>query len=237
MNFLYNVYMYQAMVIVVASILGITKDKFLMERSISDQEKQTGNNYPVVLKSKLNPHFLFSTLNTIHDASFTCPTKTSDSILQLSRLLHYHLYDSEKEKITVAQELSSVQALASLYQLKYNHQLNLAVDVQGKNILDRIEIPSSLFLNLFQTALKHSEIGENPEGFIRISCKADHLNLFYEINCRGKGESTSDEKSARVTSDSAVIHILENYFPEKFDFFSEQGDDYYKTIIKIDLND
>jgi len=236
-NFLYDVYIYHAAVILVASCLGITKDKFLMEKKITNSEKQKETDYSIVPKSKFNPHFLFSILNSIHTASFSGSTKTSDSILQLSRLLHYLLYDSEKEKITVSQELSSIEALASLYQLRYNHSLNLAVDVGNKDVFDRIEIPSSLFLNLFQSALQCSQIGENPDSFIKLTCKTDDINLFYEIvNFNGNNSMNFNEAESGLQSNTAVIHILEKYFPEKFDFFSEQeGNNHYKTIVKINL--
>lgn len=235
-NFLYNIYNYQAVVILTVSCLRITKDKFLMEKDRIYFQQQKSE-YSIASKSKFNSHFLFSILNSIHAVSFISSAKTSDSILHLSRLLHYILYDCEKEKITVRKELSSVEALASLYQLRYNHPLNIAVEVQDKDIMDRIEIPSSLFLNLFQSALQRSRIGDNPNSFIRLNCKAEDDHLLYEIvNFNGENSTTYAQTKSGVQSDDAVIHILEKYFPEKFDFFEEnEGEHLYKTSVKINF--
>lgn len=61
---------------------------------------------------------------------------TSESILQLSKLLQYIIYDSEKLKISVVQELSSEKAFTELYQLKYNNQLDLTFEVSDTEILE-----------------------------------------------------------------------------------------------------
>lgn len=74
-----------------------------------------------------------------------------------------------------------MEALAALYQLKYNNRLDLVFDIQDKETLELIEIPPSLFLTLFENALKHSAIGENPESFIRLSCKTEDLVLVFEV--------------------------------------------------------
>ena len=238
-SFLYNVYIYQGIVILVASFLGITKDKFLIEQDVIDLGKQKDELYLNLLRSKLNPHFLLNTLNNIYANSFTPSVATSNSILQLSKLLQYIIYDSSKEKINVIQELSSVEALAALYQLKYNNQLDIEFDIQNKETLELIEIPPSLFLTLFENALKHSAIGENPDSFIKLMCKTEDLVLVFEIlNSSDKNRSLPVETGYNGLGNKAIIRILEKYYPGKFDFFSEQdGDIQYKTILKINLNE
>ena len=238
-SFLYNVYIYQGIVILVASFLGITKDKFLIEQDVIDLGKQKDELYLNLLKSKLNPHFLLNTLNNIYANSFTPSVVTSNSILQLSKLLQYIIYDSSKEKISVLQELSSVEALAALYQLKYYNRLNLVFDIQDKETLELIEIPPSLFLTLFENALKHSAIGENQESFIRLSCKTEDLVLVFEvINSFDKNKKSPIDTGYNGLGNKAIIRILEKYYPEKFDFSSDQdGDFHYKTVLKINLNE
>lgn len=78
--------------------MGITKDKFLIEQDVISLGEEKDQLYLDLLKSKLNPHFLLNTLNNIYANSFTHSEKTSDSILQLSKLLKYIIYDSGKEK-------------------------------------------------------------------------------------------------------------------------------------------
>lgn len=237
-GFLYNVYISQGIVILVASFLGITKDKFLIEQDVIELGEEKEQLYLDLLKSKLNPHFLLNTLNNMYANSFTYSGKTSDSILQLSKLLQYIIYDSGKEKISVTQEFSSLKALASLYQLKYNDQLNIVFDVKDQDEFDVVEIPPSVLLTLFENALKHSAIGAEKNSFIKLSCVLEHSELHFEIiNSVAGGSAHPVETGYHGLGNDAVIHILEKFYPGKFEFISGQEDNGdYKTILKIKVN-
>nr|WP_315026389.1 histidine kinase [uncultured Chryseobacterium sp.] len=237
-GFLYNVYISQGIVILVASFLGITKDKFLIEQDVIDLGEEKEQLYLDLLKSKLNPHFLLNTLNNIYANSFTYSEKTPDSILQLSKLLQYIIYDSSKEKISVNQEFSSLKALAALYQLKYNDRLDILFDINDQDEFDIVEIPPSVLLTLFENALKHSAIGEDQNSFIRLSSTIEHSELFFEITNSVAGYQTLQvETGYHGLGNDAVIHILEKFYPQRFDFISgleEDGD--YKIVLKIKVN-
>ncbi|WP_185144659.1 sensor histidine kinase [Chryseobacterium phosphatilyticum] len=237
-GFLYNVYISQGIVILVASFLGITKDKFLIEQDVIELGEEKEQLYLDLLKSKLNPHFLLNTLNNMYANSFTYSEKTSDSILQLSKLLQYIIYDSGKEKISVAQEFSSLKALASLYQLKYNNRLDITLDIPGQEEFDIVEIPPSILLTLFENALKHSAIGEDENSFIRLSCRIEQSELIFKIiNSVTQYQRHSVETGYHGLGNDAVIHILEKFYPGCFDFISEpEKNDQYKIILKIKVN-
>ncbi|KFF26143.1 histidine kinase [Chryseobacterium piperi] len=237
-KFLYNVYTAQGIVILVASFLGITKDKFLIEQNVADLGEQKEQLYLDLLKSKMNPHFLLNTLNNIYANSFVSSEKTSDSILQLSKLLQYIIYDSGKEKISVAQEFSSIYSLAKLYQLKYDNQLSIDFDVRNEETLDIVEIPPSVFLTLFENALKHSGIGLETDGFIKVAYAIEKRDLLFEIINSITSRSTSEDTGYKGLGNEAIIHILEKYYGGRVDFFSEKiENNRYKTVLKINLNE
>jgi LytS/YehU family sensor histidine kinase len=225
-------------VILVGSFLGITKDKFLIEQDVISLGEEKDQLYLDLLKSKLNPHFLLNTLNNIYANSFTHSEKTSDSILQLSRLLKYIIYDSGKEKVTVSQEFSSLKALAALYQLKYNNQLDIVMDIEDQEEFDIVEVPSAVFLTLFENALKHSAIGEDPKGFIKLFCKIERSELYFEIiNSVGKDRSNPVESDYHGLGNEAIIHILEKFYADQYEFYSgPKYSDQYKIALNIIIN-
>ncbi|WP_246008719.1 sensor histidine kinase [Chryseobacterium lactis] len=237
-SFLYNIYISQGIVILVASFLGITKDKFLIEQDVIDLGEEKEQLYLDLLKSKLNPHFLLNTLNNMYANSFTHSEKTSDSILQLSKLLQYIIYDSGKDKISLTQEFSSLKALAALYQLKYNDQLDIVFNIEDQDEFDIVEIPPSVFLTLFENALKHSAIGIEENSFIKLSCTIKNSDLFFEIvNSVAQNREYSAETNYKGLGNDAVIHILEKYYSGRFDFISEpQENNQYKMFLKIKIH-
>lgn len=236
-KFLYNVYTAQGIVILVSSFLGITKDKFLIEKDFKDLGEEKDQLHLDLLKSKLNPHFLLNTLNNIYSNSFHASENTSESILQLSKLLQYVIYDTNKEKITIAQEFTSIKSLAGLYQLKYNNLLNISFDIQDEETWDLIDIPPSVFLTLFENALKHSAIGIEPESFIRVRYKIQNQEVLFEItNAVAKKKTLIDDGDKGGLGNEAIMSILEKNYSEKFAFLSEHRENNaYHTVLKIKL--
>ncbi|WP_228456994.1 sensor histidine kinase [Chryseobacterium sp. LAM-KRS1] len=236
-NFLFNVYTAQGIVILVASFLGITKDKFLIEQNVVDLGEQKEQLYFDLLKSKMNPHFLLNTLNNIYANSFIPSGKTSDSILQLSKLLQYIIYDSGKERISLAQEFSSIHSLTMLYQLKYDNQLNIDFDIRNEETLELIEIPPSVFLTFFENALKHSGIGLDLNSFIKVVYAINDRDLFFEIINSVPEKKALGETGYYGLGNEAITQILEKYYPGKYTLSSEMiENNRYKTTLKIDLN-
>ncbi len=237
-RFLYNVYTQQGIVILVSSFLGITKDKFLIEQDFQDLGEEKDQLHLDLLKSKLNPHFLLNTLNNIYSRSFNSPEKTSESILQLSKLLQYVIYDTNKEKISIAQEFSSIKSLAGLYQLKYNNVLDISFDIQDEETWDLIEIPPSVFLTLFENSLKHSAIGIESDSFIKLNYKIKNQELLFEIiNTIAKKKIHVSEEDNGGLGNEAVMSILEKNYSGMFTFLSEAcGNNEYQTILKIKLS-
>lgn len=234
-KFLYNVYTAQGIVILTASFLGITKDKFLIEQDFKDLGEEKDQLHLDLLKSKLNPHFLLNTLNNIYAKSFNSSENTSESILQLSKLLQYVIYDTNKEKINIAQEFSSITSLAALYQLKYNNLLDISFDIQNDETLELIDIPPSVFLTLFENALKHSAIGIESDSFIKISYKVQNQEIYFEIiNSIAKKKMTLTDDNGGLGNE-AVMSILEKYHSGMFTFISEAENNNYQTILKIKL--
>ena len=236
-KFLYNVYTAQGIVILVASFLGITKDKFLIEQDFKDLGEEKDQLYLDLLKSKMNPHFLLNTLNNIYSKSFQPSENTSESILQLSKLLQYVIYDTSKEKISMAQEFSSIKSLAGLYQLKYNNVLNINFDIQDEETLELIDIPPSVCLTLFENALKHSAVGIEAETYINVSYKIQDQELLFEIeNSVSKKKNLVGNMNDSGLGNEAVINILEKSYAGKYTFISEPADhNNYETILKIKL--
>jgi sensor histidine kinase YesM len=236
-KFLYNVYTAQGIVILVASFLGITKDKFLIEQDFKELGEEKDQLYLALLKSKLNPHFLLNTLNNIYSKSFNQSENTSESILQLSKLLQYVIYDTNKEKITLMQEFSSIKSLIGLYQLKYNNILDIDFEMRDEEILELIELPPSVCLTLFENALKHSAIGIEADSFIKVGYEFRDQEFLFEIrNSVAKNKNLMENSNDNGLGNEAVISILEKSYPEKFTFISEATENNtYETLLKIKL--
>ena len=106
------------------------------------------------LKQQVNPHFLFNVLNTIHIQSQTNPQEVSETVLQLSDILRYQIYDAGKSKtVPLKKEIDFLNNYAALEQTR---RKNLMLNWKSPSIVPTVRVTPFLFLPLIENAFKHS---------------------------------------------------------------------------------
>jgi Histidine kinase len=104
------------------------------------------------LKSQVNPHFLFNTLNNVLVLTKTDPDKASQVLLGLSDLLRYQLYDSAKDKILLSKDIAFMQNLLALEKIRKN-DFEYTIHTEGN--VDGQLLPPFLFIPFVENAIKH----------------------------------------------------------------------------------
>lgn len=122
-----------------------------------------------LLRNRLQPHFLFNTLNNIYSLSRKKSELTSDAILKLSELLSFMLYESGKGRITMKQEMGFINDYITLERLRYGSRL----DFQFDTAIDDEEqlISPLLLLPLIENAFKHGSAQALKDWTINIEIK------------------------------------------------------------------
>jgi sensor histidine kinase YesM len=104
------------------------------------------------LKSQVNPHFLFNTLNNLLVLVKTDPEKASQVLLGLSDLLRYQLYDSAREKILLSKDIEFIQNLLALEKIRKN-DFTYTIHTEGN--INGQSLPPFLFIPFVENAIKH----------------------------------------------------------------------------------
>lgn len=104
------------------------------------------------LKSQVNPHFLFNTLNNLLVLTKTDPEKASQVLLGLSDLLRYQLYDSARENILLPKDIAFIRNLLELEKIRKN---DFVYDIQTTGNIDNVKLPPFLFIPFVENAIKH----------------------------------------------------------------------------------
>jgi Histidine kinase len=104
------------------------------------------------LKSQVNPHFLFNTLNNLLVLTKTDPEKASQVLLGLSDLLRYQLYDSAREKISLSKDIAFLQNYLSLEKIRKN---DFAFTIHTEGNIETQNMPPFLFIPFVENAVKH----------------------------------------------------------------------------------
>ncbi len=123
-----------------------------------------------LLKSQINPHFLFNALNNIYALSVIDSAKTQQSISYLSNMLRYVLYECERPYVALQKEIDYIENYIKLFNLKSSRTYPIETNF---NISEgNIEIAPMMLIPFVENAFKHSNIEKIDGAYIKI-----HLNV------------------------------------------------------------
>jgi len=153
------------------------KNKELENRMLSAQLqlKEQELHY---LKKQIHPHFLFNTLNTIYGLSLKQSEHTPEIILKLSNLLDYILYQVDKPRISLKEELMHIEEYIALEKIRFKDTLK--VEFNSAEVDEGIQVAPMLLIPLVENAFKHGEIC-NGYLEIRIDIKVTKQSLDFTI--------------------------------------------------------
>ena len=142
------------------------------------------------LKSQINPHFLFNSLNSISSLTMTNPAQAQEMVINLSQLMRYSLKHDQKEKVTFQQELENNKLYLSIEKVRFGKKLN-PVFVIEKSCL-KAEIPNMILQPLYENAIKYGvyEAIEKIDVITHCKCDNDFLRVSisntYDSNVQNK---------------------------------------------------
>ncbi len=120
-----------------------------------------------LLKSQINPHFLFNSLNNIYALSAIDTEKTQQSISYLSSMLRYVLYDCDQKMVSIDKEIVYIENYIKLFSMKSSKELPIKFDINLGDV--KTQVAPMIFLPYVENAFKHSNIGRDKNSFININ--------------------------------------------------------------------
>lgn len=132
------------------------------------------------LKSQMNPHFLFNTLNNIYSLSIAKSEKTPDAIHRLSEMLRYVLYESNEKYVNLEKELKYIQSYIQLQLLKDEEIKNVNIEI--KNIDKDLKIAPMILIPFVENSFKHSKIEDVEKGWIDLKIETDNKQLIFSVD-------------------------------------------------------
>jgi Histidine kinase len=133
----------------------------------------------VNLRSQLNPHFLFNSLNSIHSMTLMKREEASDAVLLLADLMRYTLNYEKKTLVTVEEEVEIVEKYLKLEKIRFGKKLNYSFDIQP-DTLDK-KIPPIVIQTLAENAIKHAISRSIEGGRVEIKSFLKNDNLIIEV--------------------------------------------------------
>jgi two-component system LytT family sensor kinase len=158
-------------------ILHFTVDWFLNERIQRDLENQRLTAELALLKSQINPHFLFNSLNSIYSLAYQRAENTPEAILKLSEIMRYMLYECNDNKVDLANELQYLQNFIDLQKIRFGDNSFVNFEVEG--IITNQQIVPLLLISFIENAFKHGVANDaNAPIQLKITVDDHHLHFY-----------------------------------------------------------
>jgi two-component system, LytTR family, sensor kinase len=131
------------------------------------------------LKSQTNPHFLFNTLNNIYALSQDKSDLAPESILRLSKILRFMLYETNGNYIPLEQEIKVIKDYIALEKLRYDESLRVSFNYKVRNMQQ--PVPPLLLIPLVENAFKHGASETRNRPFVDIDLAVDRQRLIFSV--------------------------------------------------------
>ncbi|MBU2921136.1 histidine kinase [Winogradskyella psychrotolerans] len=131
------------------------------------------------LKSQVNPHFFFNMLNNLYGLVDKDSKKAQQLILKLSDMMRYSIYDGEKDKVLLSEEITYLENYIELHKMRYHKAIDIQFNIDT-NPTD-YEIMPLLFIILLENAFKHGVENLRENAYVHVNLVAHNNEVTFAI--------------------------------------------------------
>jgi len=210
-------------------LLKLLKDQLSVQKRALTLEKQKAEAELKLLKTQLNPHFLFNTLNNIYSLSLVNSPATSTSIGRLSEILDYILYKCNNLYVPVAGEIALLNNYIGLEELRYDERLKVNFT---HHVADDIEIAPLILLSIVENAFKHGAGNDAGCPVIDIAMEADASSFKFIVSNPIHQSTAENIGSIGLPNLKQQLDLI---YPEKHRLDITQLNGLYTVTLTINL--
>lgn len=210
-----------------------------MQQRLAEVAKEKAETELNFLKSQINPHFLFNSLNSVYFLINKDNTDARAALHKFSEMLRYQLYEINGDKIPIEKEISYLKDYVSMQQLrkdeKYSVEFNCPAEIKDFSIEPLLLIP------FVENAFKHISHYSDHANFIKIDMSRQNGAFLFKVeNSTETGMQRSEKKQTKHHGGDGiglanVRRRLELLYPDKHELKIDESSDLFSVKLKLDL--
>jgi sensor histidine kinase YesM len=225
----FDISLYFVIYIFVTSLLRLARGWFQLQ----EIEKEKTLAELKALKSQINPHFLFNSLNSIYSLSRKNSPHVPEKIIQLSDLMRHVIYNSDDDFILLSKEVEMVQNYIELQNLRTSENEKISMELVGD--IDEKKIAPLIFLPFVENSFKHGLKSGAENAFVKIKLEVSGNDLSFEIeNSKGKQVETENSKYKGIGIEN-VKKRLDFIYPGSYSLNIANSEKTYKVLLQVQL--
>lgn len=183
------------------------------------------------LRSQLNPHFLFNTLNSIYSLTLQKSDKAPEVIVKLSDLMRYMIYDCNAEKVPLNKEIEFIENYIAIEKIRYKADVRFSVEGETDDIM----IEPFLFISFIENGFKHAFDNSFADPFIYITIKVNGRQVALSVVNNTNIDIETQAKRIHGTGLTNSKSILELLYPASYalDIIQTHKEEERKSELRI----
>lgn len=214
-----------------AASIAFLKKNFDETNIIATLEKDNANFKLKYLRSQLNPHFLFNTLNSIYSLCLQKSEKAPEVVVKLADLMRYMIYDCDEEKISLDKEIEFIRNYIEIEKMRYKADVRFTVEGETRGIM----IEPFLFISFIENGFKHAFNNSYNDAFIYITIKTGPEQIVLNVINNTSIDLETQAKKLPGTGIKNSKSLLELVYPESYalDIIQTDTEEKRKSDLRI----
>lgn len=212
-----------------STVYKFTVDWFFNEREKTELEKQKLTAELAFLKSQINPHFLFNSLNNIYSLAYQKSDAAPNAILKLSEIMRYMLYESNDSKVSLEKEIGYLKSFIELQKLRFKGDAQVVLEIEGQ--VAQQQIVPLLLISFVENAFKHG-LATDKNHPIHINISVFEDNLMFTIKNRKNLQNKDQTGGIGMIN---VVRRLDLTYPRKYKLNVENREEDYFSELYLNL--
>jgi len=206
-------------------------ERFEEKKRNDELEKKTKEMELALVKSKLNPHFLFNTINNIDVLIMKDPGDASAYLNKLSEILRFMLYDTNEEEIHLNKEIKYIEKYIALQRLRTANEDYVKFTVNGKT--EDFKVAPMLFIPFIENAFKHAS-NKKAKHAIQIHMDVQKKELKFECENKYELDLQTESKDSGL-GNTLIKKRLELLYPDQHELKITRESGVYKVMLKLNF--
>lgn len=232
-NVIFLIYIF---VCLASTLFKVTSDWLTHHNEKNELESQKLQSELKFLKSQINPHFFFNTLNNLYALTLKKSDLAPEIVLRLSEMMRYMLYESNEKRVSLEKEVNYVKNYLELEKLRQGNKFDIKFKLQG--ITTNKQIAPLMFIPFLENSFKHGLDNQIKSGFVNIELNLHENSVELDIT-NSKTPSIPTKQKGKKSGGIGLENVkrrLKLLYPQKHVLEIEDKPNTFKVFLNIQLN-
>lgn len=218
-----------------STVIKIISDWQRHQRDRKDLETQRMQSEIKFLKSQINPHFLFNTLNSLYALTLKKSDKAPEIVIKLSEMMRYMLYECNEIRVPLQKEVNYIENYLAMERLRQSGHTDISFKVEGQ-IMDQ-KIAPLIFIPFLENSFKHGLNHQIRDGYVHVIMKVlDEKLLLRILNSKPNRAVVPIEKQNGGIGLANVRSRLSLLYPNQYKLDIADNDKEHIVELSLDLS-